>query len=551
MADYFDWSVRTDRDGQPAGVFTDTPFPVTEGIGHYHIRNDEDPNGTTEYSLGTVVFADNQCSAGVTYDPATRTLGSGSYTNYTTISSAITASGTGNKTILIRSGTTYSETLTLSGHYGTDNTHRFQLIGYNNERPIISGPVNIISFSSIDYLTLQRVKVIDNTGDGVTVSRGAPRATFINLIDVWAYNNTTESYIGGSTTSNAGIFIYDGVDDVWVHHCTSEHSYMKGFKFADDIHNVKIEWNLAKENGYWPGIPNTPWAHAYNYDGAGDSPGDGPHPLIFRYNVGYTALYGSEVRYSPGFDIHHNELYDPCHADDFSDDTGDYTNTGALHIFGTDCSGLIRSNLIHDNTDSQYPSLLSITYQDSASPIYIYNNVIYGTTSGKAINFGGTGYDQNLRIWGNTIYQNNSNPCIYDNWSSIGASSVIQVKNNIIHQAGSGSCISVNSSIGTFDYNLYYFPSGSRGVTAGANDVNSGASTDPLWVNTPPWGDWISWEGSIQSGSSARNAAVDLSEDIGSDSFNGVSRVAWDIGAYEYEAEASDIAFRQSIRMRF
>ena len=45
----YDWNVRTDRDGKPAGCYEVTPCPVTEASTSYSITNDE---GAKTYQLG-------------------------------------------------------------------------------------------------------------------------------------------------------------------------------------------------------------------------------------------------------------------------------------------------------------------------------------------------------------------------------------------------------------------------------------------------------------------------------------------------------------------
>lgn len=53
--DYFDWSIRTDHFGKPAGIFENTPFPVDENSNNYVIKNDEYPNRRS-YELGVKYF---------------------------------------------------------------------------------------------------------------------------------------------------------------------------------------------------------------------------------------------------------------------------------------------------------------------------------------------------------------------------------------------------------------------------------------------------------------------------------------------------------------
>jgi len=217
-ADYFSWSSRTDRNGNAAGIYATTPYPVIESTNSFEITHKDEGNVT--YTISSRVFVDgtacaNGCSNGDTdYTPGSQTCGAGSYTVYDTIAHALTGIGAGEHdgvAILIRDGTyTLSSNISLSGHYGKDNTNRLYIIGYNQERPILDGDsgTNYI-FSRQDstnanaYITLQRLKLYDTMATGLRLGNAAGMDNYFNLLDVWFYecagrsNMVTGTHTGG------------------------------------------------------------------------------------------------------------------------------------------------------------------------------------------------------------------------------------------------------------------------------------------------------------------------------------------------------------------
>jgi hypothetical protein len=90
--DYFDWAVRTDRDGMPAGHYETTPFPITETTTSCVVRNDEHPDGVV-FELGSLHFVDGAAAAG----------GDGSWGSpWATIAEAVAAVPAGNETIVVQ-----------------------------------------------------------------------------------------------------------------------------------------------------------------------------------------------------------------------------------------------------------------------------------------------------------------------------------------------------------------------------------------------------------------------------------------------------------------
>jgi hypothetical protein len=219
-ADYYDWSVRTDRDGKPAGVYGITPFPIDETMSSFSITNDE---GTKIFYLGTICFLDN--SAGIingatNYNPVTRTCGSGgAYTVFTNITSALNALGYGNKTLLVRAGTYTVSGISFSTHYGDDNNHRFSIIGYKQERPVFDG-----GYSSQNmfggtgradfYATLQRLRFQNNITHGIQIGnddRNTKVSRFVNLIDIHFYQcaYSAHAVTGTHTGANGSTLLID------------------------------------------------------------------------------------------------------------------------------------------------------------------------------------------------------------------------------------------------------------------------------------------------------------------------------------------------------
>src|SRR5262249_16801914 len=155
---------------------------------------------------------------------------------------ALAVAGSGNKTILIRgahdafNGVYTDYNMSLTTHSGTDNTHRFMLCGYNQERPVFdgSGLGSVFCFYGypINYTTLQRLKIQNYGERGVMYSINGASSTGNALIDLWVYN------CGANNQNDGNIHFYSADDTYsmnwnWFYHVRSEHTMRKGIKCAD------------------------------------------------------------------------------------------------------------------------------------------------------------------------------------------------------------------------------------------------------------------------------------------------------------------------------
>jgi hypothetical protein len=530
FADFqYDWNVRTDQYGKGAGVFEVTPFPIDETMTTYAIIYDE---GTVTYNLGTIYFIDNNasgCSNGTTtYNPQNRTCGGGSGTVYTTIANGLSAVTSGNKTILIREGT-YRESY-LNPKNGVDDTHRYMLCGYKQERPIIDGnnhPTNDVvrgTGQTNAYVTLQRLKIQNGQASGILMGNDlSTRDAYVNIVDVWVYNVPNSST---GVRRNAGIYMMNA-DNAHIYHCTSERHYGHCYKIGDGADDAIVEWSIAKECGYFPGMPETSYYNSHpmginfpNDTGAFDDSGSNH---IARYNIAHDVLfYGIYTRRTPNILVHHNEVYSASRcwaqmsnpaADCENHSEGNYQTE--LSIGPT--SGNWYSNLIRD-PGNLYGGHIKVTSCDTNNPVLnIYNNIFYGGGS-EAIMISQNNTGATIRLMNNSVYGNYSKPIII---SYMGATAVI-LKNNILYQEGSGSCLSVGQAVHT--NNQYYYPNGSRGVLLSAGEAD-GSPDDFVSLLTGPYNP---------------NALVLKNNILGENlsslftrDFNSMMRNSWTKGAYE------------------
>ncbi|MEK6875668.1 MAG: choice-of-anchor Q domain-containing protein, partial [Nanoarchaeota archaeon] len=525
----FSWNVRTDRDGKPAGYFDQTPFPITETTTSYSIKNDEDPDGSLKvYQLGTKYYVDGGYTGG---------SNDGSFTKpYKTISAALSTVSAGNKAIIVRgahdgfSGIYNEVGLTLKS--GINDTYRFMIVGYGQERPIINGvSTGLDTISGGTYATVQRLKIQDNYRNGI---RTGQSNSYINVIDVWLYNNDKWDSVNNKFWADGNLYFL-GADNNWIYHSTAERSSGHGFKIGDDADNNLVEWSVAKEAGYWAGSPLTSWYGAHPT--ACDFPADAGmynDNITVRYNICGTSLfYAVQLRRTPNFSFHHNEVYDGIHFGNVSGARAHGIQTDAnVLIYADGTYGELYSNIIRDpGTNEPGNNIYGIGISGASSTannLNIYNNLIYSQDSNEAGILIKTS-DIVKNIFSNSIYTNANTPLIY---SSNAQSNQLNFKNNIFHQAGTGKIIDFNglSDWTSHTYNLYYAPSGSIGTTLGTGEQNA----NPQWQAIPS-GEYSPNGGGLLQTSPAINTGTTIN--LFSRSFNGITRPqgsAWDIGAYEY-----------------
>lgn len=546
---YFDWSTRDDRDGKEAGAFAITPFPVDENSNSYNVTNDE---GVKTFNLGTKLYV-----AKTGNDSGNcRSFGAPCFT----ISYAISQSATGNHTILVREGTYFENNLTPK--VGTDDAHRWMIAGYGQERPIIDGgsstdPIIKSTGQANAYVTLQRLQIQNNKNTCIRLGNlNSKRDGYFSLIDVETFNcvDTLRSPAYGD-----GHIYYMNADNGWIYHVTSHRGVGHGIKIGDGASDTILEWSNVYECGYWStmvadhGITN--WAvqsgaHPSCLDFPNDSGVEGANNIV-RYNVVHDSLfYGVQLRNTSNFSFHHNEIYNTAHWDDVPGVScaGNGVSTCPqvllLEYGGCHLSGNAYSNIIRDSTDTE-ASGIGLNGLCNGKTVNIYNNIIYNNDVSE-INLRGylasPGSARKVGVFNNTLWQNNASAAIEagSNW----AAGEVEIKGNIIHQAGSGSCVNLDADIAR-DHNLYFYPSGSRGSASGLHDWNGGNSTDPFWNDSAPWGEWSSWKGTVSEFSGAIDAFPSSAAptNIFSDSFSGVSRPqgsAWDIGAFEFISSEGD-----------
>ncbi len=416
----YDWNSRTDRYGKPAGVFSATPFPITENVSAYSITYDE---GTVTYNLGTKYYVDggrgNDANNGLS--PAAAKA---------TINAAIHAAGQGNKTILVRGAHdgfdgVYREGFSLKS--GDDDTHRWMVVGYGQERPVLEG-YGVTATGAVSYATLQRFRIQNNQRNGVYLRTDDD---YNNIVDVGLYNNAQLVDGCGAPIADANIYLL-GSDNCRIYHCTSERTHCHGFKVGDDASNIIVEWSVTKEAGYWEGYPcasrtsKHPTALDFPADGPdidsdADGTGDTNDNLVVRYNiVGTSLFYGVQLRHSPNFNFHHNEVYDAIH---FGQVGGTYERSlgeegvSAVLIYESTTYGTMDSNLIRDpgpNINGRPVTGIRVdSVKTSAGAVNLTNNVINGFVDSSAISVGNTTSTVNISnnvINGSTAFPPPSTP---------------------------------------------------------------------------------------------------------------------------------------------
>ncbi|MBR9676378.1 hypothetical protein GOV05_05200, partial [Candidatus Woesearchaeota archaeon] len=526
--------IYNDSYGMPAGHFETTPFPIDENTTTYTIINDE---GNHTYYLGTKYYV------------ATNGTDSGGCTNFydpcLTINYAITQAGSGNKAIIIRNGTYEETSLTLQS--GDNDTNRFIITGYGQERPIINGSSTtqdtINAGSNTQYATIQRVKIQDNYRNGI---RTGSDDSYINTVDVWLYHNDKWDDSINSTRGDANLY-YLGTDNTWIYHTTSEHTDGHGFKVGDDADNAIVEWSIAREAGYWEDYHLTERlsGHPTACDFPND-PGVYGENITIRYTVCGTSLfYAVQLRRLTNFSFHHNEVYDGIHYANVSGTSGRGVGAHQIIINEDSTYGEFHSNIIRSSGPAQNGTGTNAIYvmatNNGAGPINIYNNLIYDN-NGAAFRVNNAITNSTINFFSNTVFSNDTGNYDEKANSTIVTQSNVTLTNNIFYQAANKKiieeCLWVGGCSLNHTYNLYYAPSGSVGITLDSTEINA----DPEWLMIPS-GNYTEGFAKLNSTSPAIDNGTDLNVYFNTD-FDGLTRPqgsAWDIGAYEYDFPPSII----------
>ena len=512
----FDWNVRTDRDGRPAGIYTQTPYPIDEHTTSYTIVNDD---GDITYHLGTKYFVDGGYTGGNT---------DGSWSKpWTTIAQALSSVGTGNNTIVIRgahggfNGTYHESGLSLQS--GLDDAQRFMLVGYGQERPIIDGDHSsaaIIKTSfpdAIRYSTVQRLRVQESWSNGV---RTDGNDAYISVIDVWLYHNNRWD---GSPLKGDGNLYFLGTDHTLIRHCTSERTYGHAYKIGDGADKPTVEWSIARDFGWWAGDdvgPTTYFnAHPSGFDFPNDNSSYVQRDIRLRYNIAEGGLfYAIQIRTQThgGHIIKFNEISNTTHFDDV-DGAASHALLPSQVLLFTCGSTEFHNNVVRNGGDRQARGVYVTSCQSGT--INMYNNIVYG-------------HHENIRVrncsalvncFNNSLYNNNGQNLID---STVGDS--FSMINNILFQEGPGTCASIGS--GSHSYNVYYAPGGSAGISLGQGE----SIQSPNWVANPS-GPYQPEFCRLQEPLQGTSLSAMFNTD-----FNGALRATWDMGAYEFSQSEPD-----------
>jgi hypothetical protein len=548
-SDFFSWETRTDRYGKASGIFTSTPFPIDENTATYSVRNDENPNGKTYY-LGTKYYVDGAYAGGNS---------DGSWSRpFTSISSAISSVTSGNVTIIVRGAHDsfngiYTESSGFATKAGTDDTHRWMIAGYLQERPIIDGgnsTSNIVRSTATTnaYVTIQRLKIQNSKGQGLRLGNTSTKLDkYFNVIDVEFYNTANDT-LNNPADANA---YFLNTDNAWIFHVTSHHTLGHCIKAGDNADNIIVEWTVTYECGYWSGIVAeknitnwsvSPATHPTGIDLPSDS-GQDEQNFIVRYNIVYdTLFYGMQLRNASNFRAHHNEVYNTPHFDDVTGSVSGVTGSPQVLLYGNGAgnvmSGEFYSNVVRDSADADSSGVL-ISGLANDHTVSVYNNLIYNNPLAEIYLYGYidiAGSTRTINIYNNVLWHNsNANPTFYGPSNFVAGE--VHIKNNILSQLGTQSIFGLDVDITDYDYNLYYYPSGSIGVTAKSHDYASGASTNPSFVSNPS-GTYSWGMGNITTDSGAKNSGKNLGT-VFQEDFNMVTRPQgsiWDIGMHEFSS---------------
>jgi len=518
----FDWLNRVDREDKPAGIYEETPFPITESSTSYVIRSDEYPEGRT-YQLGQKYYVDggtgNDANSGLTLSQAKKTIGA-----------AVQTAGSGNRTIIVRGAHdgfngVYVERVSFGGLSGAGDTNRLTLVGYGQERPVLDGDNTTYSIitrgdPSLAYVTVQRLKLQNTQASGVRLGWDVAddkRDRFFNCIDIWFYacgNN--------DAFASSGNCYYLNADDGYVSHCLFERSLGHGVKIGDGASRCTLEWSVSRENGWWPGKTNFVMSRTVAMDLPSDR--DTAADNIVRYNIiSGSVSHGLQLRKQANVTVHHNEVVDFGHGPGMTGSMGGVEPHGIL-IFSGHASGRVFSNLVRDPDPSNTNGCLMYIASDYAVNIDVFNNLLYGSPGGSSLQvaYGNVGV---VSVLNNTIYQTNAAACVVTR----AGTGIITVKNNLLYQEGSGACLYPQyTTAPAHGNNLFYAPRGRPGVTVLAGEIVS----DPQWERAPrgPFGAGFARP---TPDSPALGAAEKLSTVFATDFHTAPRSARWDIGAIQ------------------
>ncbi|MBI4704566.1 MAG: hypothetical protein HY744_25970 [Deltaproteobacteria bacterium] len=513
----FDWAKRADRNGNPAGVFDKTPFPIDDKSTSYAITTDD---GAKTYQLGTLYFVDGASGDdghdGLSPGKAKKTIGAG-----------IAAAGDGNKTIVVRGAHdgfdgVYLEH-SLKPGVGKSDTERWTLVGYGQERPVVDagGTDNYVIQGTKQpdaFVTIQRMKLQDSKTTCVRLGQLDKKLDgHFSLIDLALYDCKNDAKTPGD-----GNVYYLNVDRGWIYHCNSEHTKGHCLKIGDGSSHMAIEWTLVDGCGWyenWDGPAEYWGAHPSGIDLPADV--DNAFDITVRYNICKTSLfYCVQIRRVKGFDFHHNEVYDSPHFDDVAESVGHSLGHHQVLVYGGHTSGRFHSNVIRDPGTSSANNV-RISSIDADNPqVLLYNNLVYGGPN-SAISVA-SGIKADVRILNNSLHTNSQKGGVID---AMAAGGQLVIQNNILVQAGAGPALAWFTDEPTHSFNRYYFPGGTRGVELGEGESDG----DPSWAAQP--------EGAYQPDFCRLQEALpgtDLSKYFTVD-FDAVERSGWDMGAREHK----------------
>ena len=522
----YDWSKRVDRDGTPAGIYTNTPFPITEISTTYSIKTDEFPSGKT-YNLGTLYFVD-----GARPDDSGdgRTLA----TAKKTIAAAITTAGSGNKAVIVRGAHdsfdgVYRVTVSFNRISGIGDTNRFMLTGYAQERPVIDAGYTTSMIirrgdPSPAYVTVQRLKLQNTQASGVRLGWDAvtdKRDTYFNCVDIWFYgcgnndNNPTD-----------GNCYYLNTDYGFISHCLFERSVGHGVKIGDGSSYCILEWCISRENGWWPGKTNFINSRTVALDLPSDR--DTQTNCTVRYCIASGCVsHGLELRRVHNFTIHHNEIYGFGHGPSMAGNMNGVVPHGVT-IIATSW-GHFEDNIVHSpdfgNTNG---SLLQIGTSLTNSEVYICNNLLYNAAANGQSLYLDIYQAAHTFIYNNTIVQSNGTYVVA---TRTGQAWTNEFVNNIVWQQGTGSCAEMiyHSVAPIHHHNLLYYPSGT-----GPEWGTSGDSVASPQLFANPTGAFSESFLDLRADSRAVNAGTNMLGVPASD-IHGRSRAPQvDIGAAQY-----------------